>query len=131
MRYAYLACQERAEVYARRKSVERSESVAGLPVSLGETCSGGIGFPCGPESVGRIGYPAFIDDSFGTDEFWDLADEFDVKQAASRMEPDNQEKRAAYHEVEKRMVNYPAPSYKRVVDHIDHVVKLVGAQHVV
>ena len=46
------------------------------------------------------------------------------------MEIDNEEKRAAYHEVEKRMVNYPAPSYKRVVDHIDHVVKLVGAQHV-
>ena len=28
------------------------------------------------------------------------------------------------------MANFPAPSYKRVVDHIDHVVKLVGAKHV-
>ncbi|MBQ2243967.1 MAG: dipeptidase [Bacteroidales bacterium] len=75
-------------------------------------------------------YPAFIDDSFASDEFSELADDFDAKQFASRMEPDNDEKRAAYHEVEKKLANFPAPSYKRVVDHIDHVVKLVGAKHV-
>lgn len=75
-------------------------------------------------------YPAFLDDSFATDEFWDLADEFDAKQQASRRELDNLEKREAYHLIEKKLANYPAPSYKRIVDHIDHVVKLVGAAHV-
>lgn len=75
-------------------------------------------------------YPAFLDESFGTKQFWDLADEFDVKQQESRRDLNNIEKREAYHNIEKQLINYPAPSFKLIVDHIDHVVDLVGVDHV-
>lgn len=75
-------------------------------------------------------YPAFLDNNFGTDEFWALADDFDEKQQASRKDLDNPVKRDAYHKIETELLNYPAPSYKLIVDHIDHVVNLVGAEHV-
>lgn len=75
-------------------------------------------------------YPAFLDQNFGTDAFWALADEFDEKQQSSRRDLDSVSKRELYHEIEKKLLNYPAPSYKMIVDHIDHIVKLVGASHV-
>lgn len=38
--------------------------------------------------------------------------------------------RAQFREVEKEMLAIPRPSYREVVDHIDHVVNLVGVNHV-
>src|SRR5690606_20613452 len=35
-----------------------------------------------------------------------------------------------YEQAKKDMFALKRPSYKKVVDHIDHVVKLVGVQHV-
>ncbi len=75
-------------------------------------------------------YPAFLQEGFATDEFWALADDYDEKQQSSRKDLASREKRELYHEIEKKLLHYPAPSYKLIVDHIDHVVKLVGAKHV-
>ncbi len=35
-----------------------------------------------------------------------------------------------FKQAEKALYDLPRPSYKRVVDHIDHVVQLVGPDHV-
>lgn len=77
-------------------------------------------------------YPVFLDDAFaatlngsGIAADWSEAieDEF-IKDPASAS------KRAAWYEVLDMLAALQRPSYKRIADHIDHVVSLVGIDHV-
>ena len=74
-------------------------------------------------------YPAFLDEDFAKiisgvyDKCSDIEDEFIA-------DPSSAAKRAAWYECLDQLKKLPRPSYKRVVDHIDHAVSLVGAEHV-
>jgi membrane dipeptidase len=72
-------------------------------------------------------YPPFLDKAY-SDKFKPLCDEYDKALDLYRKNPKKHE--AMYREAEGRMMAIPRPSYKVVVDHIDHVVKLVGVDYV-
>ncbi|MFA5325526.1 MAG: dipeptidase [Bacteroidales bacterium] len=74
-------------------------------------------------------YPAFLDQEYATG-FWDLADRFDEADKAWMKDQNNVELQNKLKEATNAMNALPSPSYKKIVDHIDHVVKLVGAKHV-
>ena len=46
------------------------------------------------------------------------------------MDPADCQKREAWNAVQKELLHLERPSYKRIADHIDHVVGLVGVDHV-
>jgi membrane dipeptidase len=72
-------------------------------------------------------YPPFLNKDYA-DKFWPLCDEFE---AAEALYKENKKKHeAAYNEALANMMALERPSYKEVVDHIDHVVKLVGVDSV-
>lgn len=76
-------------------------------------------------------YPLFLDDGFAEvlsssgimDRGEDIENEF-IK------DPADKEKRAAWNSVLEELIALPRPSYKRIVDHIDHVVDIAGIDHV-
>ena len=77
-------------------------------------------------------YPAFLSDAYGVDAYFDAADEYDAAMKAYWRSGKKGKKEIA--EL-KRMTaylkkNYPSPSYKLLVDHIEHVIKLVGVDYV-
>lgn len=74
-------------------------------------------------------YPPFLSEQYAK-EFWPLCDAFDDAQAAIREEPTNREAQAAFKKAEADMFALERPSYKLLVDHIEHVIKLVGVRHV-
>ena len=45
-------------------------------------------------------------------------------------DPSDPVKRAAWNAVQDELMALPRPSYKRIADHIDHAVSLVGTDHV-
>jgi len=72
-------------------------------------------------------YPPFLNKDYA-DKFWPLCDAFE---AAEALYKENKKKHeAAYNEALANMMALERPSYKEVVDHIDHVVKLVGVDSV-
>ncbi len=74
-------------------------------------------------------YPAFLDEDFSRiigeiyDECGKIEDEFIA-------DPSSERKRAAWYDCLDRLKKLPRPSFRRVVDHIDHAVNLVGPEHV-
>ncbi len=72
-------------------------------------------------------YPPFLDKDYA-DKFWPLCDKFEEAEALYKQDP--QQYKEVYQKAKDEMFAIPRPSYKRIVDHIDHVVKLVGAKHV-
>lgn len=74
-------------------------------------------------------YPAFLDEKYAA-EFWPLCDNFDNAQSDLRRHPRSQVAKNNYKEAEAKMFALKTPSYKLLVDHIEHAVKLVGAEHV-
>lgn len=72
-------------------------------------------------------YPPFLNKDYA-DKFWPLCDAFE---AAETLYKQNKKKyEAEYNEALANMMALERPSYKEVVDHIDHVVKLVGVDSV-
>ena len=74
-------------------------------------------------------YPTFLDSAYGqkASDLIDAAEEAQDAWLANPSDPALQERvKAAYEAVNA----IPRPSYKKIVDHIDHVVKLVGVKHV-
>jgi Zn-dependent dipeptidase, microsomal dipeptidase homolog len=57
-------------------------------------------------------------------------DRADNIEAAFIADPENPEKVAAWVEMQRELEAMPRPSYKDVVDHIDHAVKVMGIDHV-
>lgn len=74
-------------------------------------------------------YPPFLSDGYA-EKFWPLCDAFDTAQDYLKAHPRSREAVAAFKKAEKEMFALKRPSYKLLVDHIDHAVKLVGAKHV-
>ena len=76
-------------------------------------------------------YPIFLDVNF--DEVMSssgISERGEVIEAEFIADPFNEERRKAWHEVLAELTALKRPSYKLIADHIDHVVKLVGIDHV-
>ena len=76
-------------------------------------------------------YPLFLDGSFGkilSDSGIEERGELIEKEFIA--DPGNTAKRAAWNAVQAELQALPRPSYKLIADHIDHVVSLVGIEHV-
>lgn len=72
-------------------------------------------------------YPPFLNSEYAK-EFWPLSDVFEEIEKLWKMNHDLYND--AYIKAKNKMFALKRPSYKEVVDHIDHVVKLVGADYV-
>lgn len=76
-------------------------------------------------------YPLFIDDDFGRilsdSGLMERGEPVENKFIAN---PSDDDARAAWYAVMDELQALPRPSYKVIVDHIDHVVSLVGIDHV-
>ena len=71
-------------------------------------------------------YPPFLNSTYA-EKFWPLCDKFEE---AEKLWKENPEKYKAEYDLAKaEMEALERPSYKEIVDHIDHVVKLVGPMH--
>jgi membrane dipeptidase len=76
-------------------------------------------------------YPVFLESSFA-----DMLSTSDIDNRGELIErefiadPGNQQKREAWYRILDELESMRRPSYKRIVDHIDHVVSLVGVDHV-
>ena len=76
-------------------------------------------------------YPLFLDDKFQT-----ILAESGISERGELIEqefiadPSNAQKRAAWNQIQDEIMALPRPSYKLIADHIDHVVSLVGVEHV-
>ena len=76
-------------------------------------------------------YPLFLDGSFKS-----VLNASGIMQYGESIEsefiadPANLEKRAAWNKVQDELMALKRPSYKLIADHIDHVVELVGIDHV-
>lgn len=76
-------------------------------------------------------YPVFIDSTFTTvlaDS--GLAENGESVEAEFIADPADDAKRKAWNRIQDEIQALPRPSYKLIADHIDHVVKLVGIDHV-
>lgn len=76
-------------------------------------------------------YPPFLDVDFrnilsasGIMDYGEAVEEEFIK------DPSDPDKRAAWNEVQKALNELQRPSFKLIADHIDHVVSLVGIEHV-
>lgn len=76
-------------------------------------------------------YPLFLDSGFGA-----VLDESGIAERGEAVEnefiadPADPQKREAWHIVQDELKSLPRPSYRRIVDHIDHIVDLVGIDYV-
>ncbi len=74
-------------------------------------------------------YPAFLDQDYAS-KFFPLADAFDEVDKLWNKDKNNPELQQRLKEATERLNDLKRPSYTKVVDHIDHVVNLVGIKHV-
>ncbi|MCR5708989.1 MAG: dipeptidase [Bacteroidales bacterium] len=74
-------------------------------------------------------YPSFLDFDYGR-RMSAAIDEQEDAQTAWYAAPDDPAAQARMQAAIKALAAVPRPSYKKVVDHIDHVVRLVGVEHV-
>ena len=74
-------------------------------------------------------YPSFLDSDYNAkvSELIDVEEDTQVEWLKDPSDPALQERMRAAVEA---MNAVPRPSYRKIVDHIDHVVKLVGVRHV-
>ena len=72
-------------------------------------------------------YPPFLDKKYA-DAIKPLFNKYEELQALSKQDPVKYE--SLFKEAEEEMMALKTPSYKAVVDHIDHVVSLVGSNFV-
>ena len=76
-------------------------------------------------------YPVFLDNGFAvTLEESGISGKGEEIEAEFIADPANPQKRAAWDAVYDELNSLPRPSYKRIVDHIDHAVNVAGIEHV-
>ena len=76
-------------------------------------------------------YPAFLDDGFNSAFSANpLSDEADAVEAEFIADPADAAQRKAWDEMQERLLAIERPSYKKVVDHIDHAVNVAGIESV-
>lgn len=75
-------------------------------------------------------YPLFLDSGFSAilDESG-IAERGEVVESEFIADPSDPVKRAAWNAVQDELRSLRRPSYRRIVDHIDHIVKLVGIDY--
>ena len=74
-------------------------------------------------------YSSFIDPNYSK-VAGDVCDAFDEALIDYQLHPKCKRRKAAYEKAREELFAVERPSYKVLVDHIDHVVKLVGVRHV-
>lgn len=76
-------------------------------------------------------YPLFLDGTFSrTLESSGIGKRGEVVEKEFIADPSNPIKRAAWNKIQDELQNLQRPSYKMIADHIEHVVDLVGVDHV-
>ena len=76
-------------------------------------------------------YPLFLDSRFADIlSSSGLCEIGEYVEAEFIADPSNIERRRAWNRIQDQIQALPRPSYKLIADHIDHVVKLVGIDHV-
>lgn len=76
-------------------------------------------------------YPAFLDDGFNSAFSANpISDEADAVEAEFIADPADEAKRIAWEKMQEKLLELDRPSYKRVVDHIDHAVNVAGIESV-
>ena len=76
-------------------------------------------------------YPVFLSDAFARAlDASGLEDKYDSVEAEFIADPSSAAKRAAWYRCEDELAALPRPGVKEIVDHIDHVVKVGGIEHV-
>ena len=76
-------------------------------------------------------YPLFLDAAFSeVISGSGLVERGEVIEKEFIADPSDSERRAAWNAVQDELQALPRPSYKLIADHIDHVVDLVGVDHV-
>lgn len=76
-------------------------------------------------------YPVFLDDRFASMlSSSDIVDRGEHVENEHISNPSDAEKRQAWHGILEELKALPRPSYRQIVDHIDHVVSLTGIEHV-
>ena len=74
-------------------------------------------------------YPSFLSEKY-TEAKGTLPDEYDEADMAWRQNPSDPGLQRNLEKAYKAYASVPLPSYKSVVDHIEHVISLVGTKHV-
>lgn len=74
-------------------------------------------------------YPVFLDPTFAG-KMVAIAEKGETIEAEFIADPADQLKRAAWNRIQDELQALDRPSYKSIADHIDHVVSLVGIDHV-
>lgn len=72
-------------------------------------------------------YPPFLNSDYA-EKFWPLCDAFEEAEELYKQDPVKYKE--VYNDAIDKMFALKRPSYKEIVDHIDHVVRLTGADHV-
>lgn len=72
-------------------------------------------------------YPPFLNSDYA-EKFWPLCDAFEEAEELYKRDPVKNE--SLYNNAIEKMFALKRPSYKEIADHIDHVVKLTGTDHV-
>lgn len=76
-------------------------------------------------------YPVFLDSEFASLlESSDIMERGEAVEEEFILDPADPAKRQAWNDVQDELASLKRPSYRRIVDHIDHVVSLVGIEHV-
>ena len=76
-------------------------------------------------------YPVFLDSDFAFQlAKSDIMDRGEAIEEAFILDPADSAKRQAWNDVQDELASLKRPSYRRIVDHIDHVVSLAGIDHV-
>lgn len=76
-------------------------------------------------------YPVFLDDSFARVLAGSgIMSRGEAVEDAFISDPSDIQKRLAWYHVQDELMALPRPSYKRIVDHIDHAVSIAGIDHV-
>lgn len=76
-------------------------------------------------------YPVFLDDGFAALlSASGLPERGEAVEKDFIADPSDVRKRLAWYKIQDELMSLPRPSYKRVVDHIDHAVSVAGIEHV-
>ena len=76
-------------------------------------------------------YPVFLSDDFqAVLSASGLEDKADIVESGFISDPSDPEKYRAWVDILQKLAALPRPSYRRVVDHIDHAVSVAGIDHV-
>lgn len=76
-------------------------------------------------------YPLFLSDEFAEElESSRLDDKADIIESEFIANPSNKEKYLAWVEIQEELAKLKRPSYKKVVDHIEHAIEIAGIDHV-